>query len=201
MNNRIIVVIGASAGGPRILKSIFTDLPVLNCSIVIVQHMPMFINDSIAHSLDSCTPMDVHLANDNEPLKPGSVYLIPSGFHAKITRNRLLRLVQGNRVNYVCPAVDVTMMSLVRESGYQHIGIVLTGMGRDGADGIRHIKSIGGNTIAQDEKSSIIFGMPKEAIITGSVDWVLSPNQIHQKLIEMVKVIKLVQNESLEKNE
>ncbi|MBN2105352.1 chemotaxis protein CheB [bacterium] len=200
MTNRTIVIIGASAGGPRILKTIFTDLPVLNCSIIIVQHMPVFINDSIAQSLDHCTSMAVHLAKDNEYLKSGETYIVPSGFHAEVVQNRFLRLVRGERVNYVCPAVDVTMMSLTREPGCQHIGIVLTGMGRDGAEGICHIKSIGGKTVAQDEKSSIIFGMPKEAIITGCVDWVLSPIQIHEKLIEIINIIKPVPLESLGKN-
>jgi two-component system chemotaxis response regulator CheB len=190
MNERIIVVIGASAGGPRILKNLFTNLPTLNCSIIIIQHMPAFINNSIVQSLDDCTSMTVRLAENNERLKNGMVYIVPSEFHAEVMQNRWIRLVQGDRINYVCPAVDVTMRSLTWEPGFRHIGIVLTGMGRDGADGVCHIQSIGGNTFAQDEESSVIFGMPKEAIASGCIDWVLSPEQIHQKLVDIIGVIE-----------
>lgn len=190
MRDHCIVVIGSSAGGPRILKDLFKGLPLINCSMIIIQHMPQFVNESISQSLDNCTDMTVCLAKDGDILKNGTVYVVPSEVHARIIHNHHIRLVQGEKVNYVCPAADVTMTSLTKETGIRHIGIVLTGMGRDGADGICHIKSIGGTTIAQDEKSSIIFGMPKEAVETGCVDWVLSPEQIHQKLIELVGIIK-----------
>lgn len=190
MRDHCIVVIGSSAGGPRILKDLFKGLPLINCSIVIIQHMPQFVNDSITQSLDGCSDMKVCLAKDGDILEKGTVYIIPSEIHAKIIHNHHLRFFHGDKVNYVCPAADVTMQSLTQDQGIRHIGIVLTGMGRDGADGICHIKSIGGTTIAQDEKTSIIFGMPKEAIDTGCVDWILSPEQIHEKLIELVGTIK-----------
>jgi len=183
MTDKMIVVIGASAGGPRVLKQIFTDLPMLNCSIIVVQHMPNFINESIAQSLNSVTEMEVRLFHQDEVLKDRVVYVVPSEYHAKVIQNRQIQLRQGERVNYVCPAVDVTMLSLHQEPGVRHLGILLTGMGRDGAEGMRHIKHIGGQTIAQNEKTCAIFGMPKEAIETGCVDWVLPPDQIHQKLI------------------
>jgi two-component system chemotaxis response regulator CheB len=189
MSLKMIVVIGASAGGPRILKNVFTGLPALKCSIVLIQHMPQFINESLIQTISECTDMDVQLAVDGQILKDGCVYVIPSEVHAEVVQNRSLRLFKGDPVNYVCPAVDVTMESLRKETGVQHIGIVLTGMGRDGAKGICHIKAIGGMTIAQDEKSSIIFGMPKEAIETGCIDLILSPEEINEKLRQIIDVL------------
>jgi two-component system chemotaxis response regulator CheB len=184
MNKNAIIVIGASAGGPRILKQIFTNLPKLNCSVILVQHMPQFINDSIAQSLDACSQMSVCIARDGELLKPGMVYVAPSEVHTTVLHNQIIKLGGTERVNYVCPSVDVTLRSLVHESGTAFAGIILTGMGRDGADGICYLKSIGGMTIAQNQVTSVIFGMPKEAIDTGCIDWVLSPEEIHQKMID-----------------
>ena len=189
MSLKMIVVIGASAGGPRILKNVFYQLPALRCSIILIQHMPQFINESLIQSISECTKMNVLLAADGQGLKEGYVYVVPSEVHAEVVENRLLRLFKGDPVNYVCPSVDVTMESLRREVGVQHIGIVLTGMGRDGAKGICHIKAIGGMTIAQDEKSSIIFGMPKEAIDTGCIDLILSPAEIKEKLRQVIDIL------------
>ncbi|MCJ7811866.1 chemotaxis protein CheB, partial [bacterium] len=91
----------------------------------------------------------------------------------------------GKKVNFACPSIDVTLRSLKIKIGVKLIGIILTGMGKYGADGIKHVKSLGGITIAQDKKTSIIYGMPKEAIDTGYVDWILTPGQIKNKLIEL----------------
>ncbi|MBN1781283.1 chemotaxis protein CheB [bacterium] len=190
MKNKTIVIIGASAGGPRTLKQIFQGLPRCDCSIVLVQHMPQFVNQSIAQSLNDCTEMSVHVAQDGEFLKSGEMAVVPSEVHAEILHNRQIRLVAGERVNFVCPSVDVTMQSLQAEPGVTHIGIILTGMGRDGASGICHMKSIGARTIAQDQDSSVIFGMPKEAIDTGCVDHVCNPGQIHDKLIHLAGILR-----------
>lgn len=189
MSLKMIIVIGASAGGPRILKNVFARLPALRCSIILIQHMPQFINESLIQSISECTHMNVLLATDGQKLKDGCIYVVPSEVHAEVIQNRFLRLFKGDPVNYVCPSVDVTMESLMREKGVQHIGIVLTGMGRDGAKGICHIKAIGGMTIAQDEKSSIIFGMPKEAIETGCIDLILSPKEINEKLLQVIDIM------------
>jgi len=97
-----------------------------------------------------------------------------------------IHLVNSEKVNYVRPSVDVTMNSMQKKPAQQIIGVILTGMGKDGAQGISHIKQIGGITIAEDEKSSIIYGMPKEAFETGNIDFVLTPEEIRDKLIELV---------------
>jgi two-component system chemotaxis response regulator CheB len=181
-----IIIIGASAGGPRILKTIFTGLPKLKASVIIVQHMPKFINDSLRDSLALGTHMKVQIAKNGDTLEHGKTYIAPSEVHLKLIENKTMRLFSGEKVNYVCPSVDVTMKSLILDFGASFIGVVITGMGRDGADGIVHIKKIGGVTIAQDEKTSSIFGMPKEAVDTGCVDMVLTPDEIRTKLIELV---------------
>jgi two-component system chemotaxis response regulator CheB len=179
-----LVVIGSSAGGPRILKVLFNGMPKLNAAILIVQHMPKFINQSIAKDLAIHTANRVGLAEDGESLLHGEALFAPSELHCELIDNRIIRLFQGEKVNYVCPAVDVTMLSLVGDPEIDVVGVILTGMGRDGARGIRHIKSIGGTTLAQDEKSSPIFGMPREAIQTGCVDHVLDPDQIREFLVQ-----------------
>jgi len=184
-----IIVIGASAGGPRILKELFAGMPPLNASIVIVQHMPKFVNESLCESLSRCTEMRVSVAQNGEQLERKKVYVAPSEVHLTLVDNQKVWLFNGERVNFACPSIDVAMSSLQKILGIGVVGVILTGMGKDGADGIRHIKKIGGTTIAQDEKTSIIYGMPKEACETGAIDFVLSPKLIMNKLIELVGVV------------
>ena len=186
MKPQNIIIIGSSAGGPRILKNIFQDLSLLDSAIIIIQHMPKFVNESLCDNLNNLTEMSVVIAHDGEELQSGTVYIAPSEVHLELEKNDKIKLSKSEKINYVCPSVDVTMRSLVKLSDSRIIGVVLTGMGRDGANGITHIKHIDGITIAQDEKSSIIYGMPKEAIQTGQVDWVLNPQQIKSKIIELV---------------
>lgn len=183
-----IVVIASSAGGPRILKWIFTGLPRLNAGVIVVQHMPKFINESLRDSLSSVTSMAVRIAEDNAPIESGTVYIAPSEQHLTVLDNRILRVLRGDKVNFVCPSADVTMKSLAWNLDIHFVGVVITGMGRDGADGIAHIKRIGGTTMAQDEKTSSIFGMPKEAIRTGCVDFILPPDDIRRKLVDLIGV-------------
>ena len=180
-----LIIIGSSAGGPRILRSIFTGMPTLNSSIIIIQHMPRFINESLRDNIRAWTEMKVDLAKNDEPLEIGKIYIAPSELQIELFNNRKIHLFQGDKYNYVCPSVDVTMKSIVKAPSNNIIGVVLTGMGCDGAEGIRYIKEIGGTTIAQNEETSIIFGMPREAINTGKVDFILSPQEIHQKLIDL----------------
>ncbi len=186
MIKRNIVVIGISTGGPKILRKLFDNMPLLNGSIVLVQHMPKFVNESVRKTLDSLTEMDVRIACNGESLGTGTVYIAPSEVHLELKHNQQIRLVNGPKVCYVRPSVDVTMKSVIRKSGDNITGIIMTGMGKDGAEGISHIKSIGGATFAQDEKTSVIWGMPKAAFDTGHVDYVLSSEGIRKKLIYML---------------
>lgn len=178
-----IIVIGSSAGGPRILKELFNEFPRIDAAVVLVQHMPAFINKAFTESLDKYTEMDVLLAEHGDILTRGCIYVAPTGKHLILSNNSEIQLVQGEKVNFVCPAADTTMLSLKAEGGVSFTGVVLTGMGRDGASGIAHIKALGGMTIAQDEDTSVIYGMPREAIATGKVDYILPPSGIAKKLV------------------
>lgn len=161
-------------------------MPLLDGSIVLVQHMIKCANTSLTATLNGITEMDVRLATHGEYLERGVVYLAPSEVHLELVDNQEIQLVNGPKVCYVRPSVDVTMKSIKRNNGDNIIGIIMTGMGKDGTDGISHIKSVGGTTFAQDEKTSVIWGMPKAAIGTGHIDYVLSPDGIRNKLISQL---------------
>ena len=179
-----IVIIGISTGGPKTLRLVFNDLPPLRAAVLLVQHMPRFINDSFCRTLGRGTSMPVELARAHQEIAPGRVLVAPSETHLSLSGNRLVSLSGGEKVNFVCPAVDVTMESLQHRPGDRLVGVVMTGLGRDGANGIAHLKQEGGQTVAQDEASSVIWGMPKAAIDTGCVDHVLSPAMIRRFLVE-----------------
>ncbi len=183
MTKRNIVILGISTGGPRVLGEIFDGLPVLNGSIVVVQHMLKIINGTLRTALDDLTKMDVRIASHGELITPGTVLIAPSEVHLELHSNQIIRLTNGPKVHYVRPSIDVTMKSVKRKPGDNIIGIIMTGMGKDGAEGISHIKSIGGKTFAQDEKTSTIWGMPKVAVETGHIDYVTTPKGIHNSLI------------------
>jgi two-component system chemotaxis response regulator CheB len=169
--NPNIVIIGSSAGGPRILKSLFTGMPFLNGCLLVVQHMPKFVNESLCGMLDGCTDMTVRLAEDGDKLERGHVYLAPSEIHLELENNRTIRLHKGEKVNFVCPSVDITMKSAKKTPGALLIGIILTGMGKDGAKGIRYLKEIEGITRIQasflvcpekrpKQEPSILYSLP-----------------------------------------
>jgi two-component system, chemotaxis family, protein-glutamate methylesterase/glutaminase len=186
MSSQNLVVIGVSTGGPMTLKELFSELPPLHAAFVIVLHITPQMDLRIAQGIDQVSAMPVALARDGEYLKPGQVYLAPGGYHLKLEGNQRIVLQEGARVNFVQPSVDVAMLSLSKPLHRKVIGVVLTGMGKDGADGIVHVKKIGGVTIAQDQKSSTIYGMPRAAAQTGAVDHVLSPKKIAAKLVELL---------------
>lgn len=187
MSTNNIVVIGVSTGGPIALKRLFAELPPLDAAIVIVLHIPRGMDYKIARSLDAVASMPVALAEDGEYLQKGHVYLAPGGFHLRLEGNSRIVLEEGGRINFVQPSADVAMKSLLKPLKRRWIiGVILTGMGKDGAEGIRHIKELGGVTIAQDQESSAIYGMPKAAVETGSVDFVVSPEKIGSILVEIL---------------
>ena len=187
MGTNTIVMIGVSTGGPIALKRLFAELPALDAAFVVVLHIPPGMDYKIASGLDAVAAMPVALAEHGEYLRNGQIYLAPGGFHLKLEGNSRVILEIGPRVNFVQPSVDVAMKSLLKPlKRGRIIGVILTGMGKDGAAGIRHIKEIGGTTIAQDQESSAIYGMPKAAVETGAVDFVLPPLNIAKKLFELL---------------
>lgn len=187
MANHNLVVIGVSTGGPIVLKQIFTAIPPLNAAVIIVLHIRSGMDRMIVRGLAAVSSMPATLAVDGEYLRTGHLYLAPGGTHLTLEGNRRIGLVAGERINYVQPSADMAMKSLSRSHSGKIVGVVLTGMGRDGAEGIRHIKRIDGITMAQDQVTSAVFGMPKAAWQTGAVDFVLSPKNIAKKLVELLE--------------
>ncbi|WP_435360459.1 chemotaxis-specific protein-glutamate methyltransferase CheB [Haloarchaeobius sp. DFWS5] len=177
------VVIGASTGGPKILEQLITGLPVgLDAKILVVQHMPASFTDRLAARLDECTNYSVAEAADGMRVCDGEVVVARGDYHLEVVSNvagRIrMRLTQDERRHGVRPAIDVTMETAANRVRDPLCGVTLTGMGRDGAAGMQAIKEAGGATIAQDEATSPVFGMPKKAIETGCVDQVLPDGAI-----------------------
>lgn len=164
------------------LEDMFPRLPVLNAAVVIVQHITPLVDQSFVTSLARVSAMPVSLAQERTYLQAGNVYLAPGGVHLTLMRNSVVHLNDGEKVNSVRPSIDVAMKSLSVPSEIRIAGVILTGMGADGAAGISHVKKIGGITIAQDQKTSIIYGMPRAAAETGCVDFILSTELIAEKL-------------------
>ena len=184
-----IVIIGSSTGGPKMLPRLCSRLPKIKACIVIVQHMPRFINDSLRNSLDVVTDMDVRLAEDGVFLEEKIIFLAPSETHIKLSGNRRIKLTNGGKVNFVCPSVDVMMNSVKRTPSTRVIGVILTGIGKDGSEGVAHLKEIGGTIIAQTRSTCVVDSMPKSAIETGNVDFILPPEEIGDKITEMVGAV------------
>jgi len=162
-----LIAIGASTGGTVALESIFRKLPRHLPPIVVVQHMPEGFTTQFALRLNEFCELTVKEGEDEELLEVGTVYIAPGGFHMEVMRkgaSLFLHLHKGERIQFQRPAVDVLFHSVARHVGKNAMGILLTGMGKDGAEGLLAMRKAGSLTIAQDEASSIVWGMPKAAI-------------------------------------
>lgn len=165
-----IIVIGASAGGTQAISEIMAKLPRSTPGIAIVQHMPPKFTASFAERLNQQSNLEVREAKNGDRLKPGVALVAPGGFHMEIMRaggGYAVRVFEGEPVNRHRPSVDVLFDSTARVAGPEALGIILTGMGSDGARGLHAMKMAGAHTIAQDEKSCVVFGMPEQAIRLG----------------------------------
>ena len=178
-----IITIAASTGGPPAVTHVLSHLPSNIPPLLIVQHMPKGITKLFAEGLNQTCKFKVKEAEEGDYLQEELALIAPGGFHMVVNKNGRINLNQDPPVNYVRPAADVMMNSVAEIYGSKNIGVVLTGMGADGAKGIRAIKEKGGATIAQDQKTSIIFGMPNMAIQTGCVDVVAPLEQIPKKIM------------------
>lgn len=180
-----IVIIGASAGGTQAIEYILTNLPDKTPPIMIVQQMPPVFTKAFAQRLDSISRLSVKEASDGESVLPSTAFIAPGGMHMLIDRNGghyKIRIKDGPLVTRHRPSVDVLYRSAARSAGKNALGIILTGMGDDGARGMREMHNSGIRTIAQDEESCVVFGMPKEAIKTGAVDEILSLQELPQRI-------------------
>lgn len=182
----MVVCIGASTGGTEALRAVLEALPANAPGIVIVQHMPENFTRSFAQRLDSLCEVDVKEAEDGDTVMRGHVLIAPGGRHTLLTRQGARYTVSvrdGPLVSRHRPSVDVLFRSAAQSAGSNAVGVILTGMGDDGAQGMLEMKQAGARTIAQDEATSIVFGMPKEAIARGAVDRVVPLGAVARELI------------------
>jgi len=184
-----IVAIGTSTGGPKALQEIIPLLPrSIPAGIVIVQHMPKGFTKSLADRLDSLSQLTVREAQDGDELVPGLALIAPGDYHLEVQRTTtktVVRLNQQPPVGGHRPSVDV-MMKSVAAAGLVNIGVILTGMGQDGVEGMELIKKNGGQTIAQDQDTCIVFGMPKVAIERNCIDKVVPLQKIALEIMRML---------------
>ncbi len=183
-----LVILGASTGGPEAIRQVLETLPA-NCpAMLIAQHMPAGFTRSFAQRLDRLCRISVKEAEDGERVLPGHAYIAPGDRHLKLARsgaNYVVRLDPGAPVNRHRPSVDVLFHSAAEQAGRNAIGVLMTGMGKDGAAGLLAMRQAGAATLAQDSDSSLVFGMPREAIALGGAGEVLDLNDIAPRLMAL----------------
>ncbi|MEM1407545.1 MAG: chemotaxis response regulator protein-glutamate methylesterase [Bacteroidota bacterium] len=172
-----IIAIGASTGGTEAIKTVLEQMPIDSPGIIIVQHMPEIFTRSFAERLNSLCKIEVKEAKDGDSILRGRALIAPGNYHMEVRRSGskyYVRIHDGESVNRHRPSVDVLFQSVAKHAGQNAVGIIMTGMGTDGAKGLLNMKNAGAFTLAQDEKSSVVYGMPKEAVRLGAVDQVAS---------------------------
>ncbi len=187
-----VIVIGSSTGGPKVVQSIISALPEdINAGILVVQHMPKGFTTQFAKRLDDCSSLSVSEAKDGDLIRNGVALVAPGDYHMIVEPNRRVKLITGPKRFGVRPSVNMTMVSASEVFGTNTLGVLLTGMGHDGGFGMKAIKKRGGNTIAQNSTSAVVYGMPKAAAELNAVDQSLStekiPNAICQGVEKLVR--------------
>jgi two-component system chemotaxis response regulator CheB len=186
----MLIVIGASTGGPRVIAEILSKLPAdLGAGILIVQHMPSSFTSGFARHLDRISRFKVSEAKDGDRLLAGRAFVAPGDHHVLVDRGGVLKLDKSAKRHGVRPSINVSMVSASNVFGKRTIGILLSGMGEDGAFGLKMIKRRGGKTIAQDPSSSVVFGMAKSAFDLGAVDVMVAGDKIGETLVKTVDEI------------
>ena len=184
-----VVAIGASTGGTEALRHIISRLPANFPGIMIAQHMPENFTKSFADSLNKLSQMQVSEACDGDTVRPGQVLIAKGNHHMLLKRSGARYYVLQKQGPLVCrqrPSVEVLFNSVAKYAGSNAVGVILTGMGNDGAEGLLNLKNAGAKTIAQDEQSSVVFGMPKEAIALGAAERVLSLEKIPIAMVNLM---------------
>ncbi len=185
-----IIAIGASTGGPRAIKRILGSMPPNANGIVIVQHMPAHFTKTFAQNLNASCCMDVKEAEHGDRVTRGKVLVAPGGWHLEVAADKhgyYVQLQNGGAVNYQRPSVDVLFHSVAKAATYDAIGILLTGMGIDGSDGLLAMKEVGAFTVAQDEATSVVFGMPKSVIEQGAAEVVAALDDVPRIVISALR--------------
>ena len=186
-----VIVIGSSTGGPKALQNIIRKLPKeFPVPILIAQHMPSNFTGPFAERLNQISIVSVKEAEDREPLQKGTVYIAPGRGHMGVFRKKItetLISISGNSGEYIYkPSVDALMLSAVEVYSGQVLGVILTGLGNDGEHGMREIKNKGGRTIAQDEQTCVVYGMPRSVIQSGLADKIVPLDEIAGEIINAV---------------
>jgi len=191
VNASAIIAIGASTGGTEAIREVLIRMPAESPGIVVVQHIPAVFSMAFANRLNDLCKIRVKEAADGDRVLPGQVLIAPGNFHMtlrKLGGEYRVAVHDGERVCYQRPSVDVLFESVAKVAGADAIGAILTGMGADGAEGMLKMKRAGARTVAQDEASCVVFGMPREAIKMGAVDRVLPLDRIAQELLALSSV-------------
>jgi two-component system chemotaxis response regulator CheB len=184
-----VIAIGASTGGTEAITEVLARLPADVPGLVIVQHMPSGFTRMFAERLNEVSELKVKEAADGDEVRPGQALLAPGGYQMELVPagdGYAVHVWTGEKVNGHCPSVDVLMLSVARLAGRLAIGVLLTGMGSDGAEGMKAIRQAGGGTIAQDEASSVVYGMPREAYLRGGAAQVVSLAGIPKHILALV---------------
>ena len=182
------VVIGASTGGPKALYAVITSLPEnIGVPVFVVQHMPVGFTKAFADRLNSNSRIKVKEGSEGDVVEKNTVYIAPGGYHMEVSSDKKVRLTTEPPIWGVRPAVDKLFFSATKVYGGKLVSVILTGMGRDGADGTIDIKKNGGFTISEDRSTCTIYGMPKAAFETGKVDVVLPIDSVAAEIVKIVK--------------
>ncbi len=193
-----LVIIGASTGGPKAILNIMKNIPGdINAAFLIVQHMPKGFTLSFAERISWETGIRTKEAEEGDVVSPGRVFVAPAGSHMILTMDNSavkINLTQDPPVNFVRPSIDVTMKSAAGIFGKELIGVILTGMGKDGMEGAKKIKESGGKVFIQDEESSVVWGMPGAVFKAGLMDGVFSLSQIADVLVKSISTKVRVNN-------
>lgn len=181
-----VIAIGASTGGTKAIETVLAGMPPTSPGIVIAQHMPEHFTTSFAKRLNEVCALEVREAKDNDHVVPGVALLAPGNYHMLLARSGgtyLVKIKDGPRVHYQRPSVDVLFNSVAQTAGRNAVGTILTGMGADGAKGLLAMRAAGAATLAQDEASCVVFGMPKEAIKLGAAGEVVPLGSMSRAII------------------
>ncbi|AKA37610.1 chemotaxis response regulator protein-glutamate methylesterase [Yersinia ruckeri] len=189
LSSEKLIAIGASTGGTEAIRTVLQPLPPTSPALLITQHMPPGFTRSFAERLNKLCQITVKEAEDGERVLPGHAYIAPGDRHLELARsgaNYQVRIHDGPAVNRHRPSVDVLFRSVAQYAGRNAVGVILTGMGNDGAAGLLEMHRAGAYTIAQNEASCVVFGMPREAIAMGGTNEVLELNQISQRMLAQI---------------
>lgn len=194
-----IIAIGASTGGTEAIRSVLVELPADTPGIVIAQHIPKAFSTPFAKRMNACCQMTVYEAEDGQQVLPGHVYIAPGDRHLLLVRDGaryVCKLDDGQPVNRHKPSVDVLFRSVAQQAGRNAIGVILTGMGKDGAEGLKEMRDAGSATIAQDEATCVVWGMPREAVALGAAVQVMGLHEIPGRLRTLAESMDVARSAS-----